>query len=261
MTDKLDAIARAIKGQHAAGEGYSNLTGDLEPADVAEAYKAQARLHELHAINGRGGLGGRKIALASKVQQELCGVDHPIAGGIFADEIVDSPASISLSDYHGLGIEFEMAMRIGQDIGVDDGPFDQHSIREVIASVHPAFELIIDRKADYSDLSALTMIADNAWCAGVVLGPEISNWRDRDLDELTGTLSWGSDAPVSARTGDADPLGSLAWVVNLVTEMGQTMHAGDVVITGSVIKTRYPAEPVKCRYEMADASSVELSIN
>ena len=103
LMDRLDKIAQTIKAEHEAGNTYKNLPDGLAPNDQAEAYAAQERLHALHAKGGRGAIGGRKIALASQVQQELCGVDHPIAGGIFADEIVISPAEISLSDYHGLG--------------------------------------------------------------------------------------------------------------------------------------------------------------
>ncbi len=261
MADKVDRIARAIFAVHEAGERFANLSGDLAPADIAEAYAAQDRLHRLHAEHGRGRLGGRKIALASKVQQELCGIDHPIAGGIFADEIMASPATVARADYHGLGIEFELAFKIGKGLTAADGPFDAASVRGAIASVHPAFELIDDRKADYADLDALTMAADNAWCAGVVLGPATSDWQGLDLYELPVSLHWNDDAPVHARTGDADPLGSLAWVTNEVTGRGGMLHAGDIVITGSVIKTRYPGAGEHFRYEIDGLGAVELTIN
>lgn len=260
MLEKIDKIARAIKAAHEGGETFANLAGDVAPDDVAQAYAAQDRLHALHAEAGRGVLGGRKIALASKVQQELCGIDHPIAGGIFAGEIMATPASVKLSDYQGLGIEFEMAVRLGKDLTVEDGPYNAENIRGAIASVHPAFELIIDRGADYTNLGALTMIADNAWCAGVVLGPEIAGWQDLDLNELPATLYWNDFAPISAKTGDADPLGSLAWVANLVTSMGNTMRAGEIVITGSVIKTRYPGAGEHFRYDIAGLGDVSLTI-
>ena len=260
MADKAERIARAIMAAHEAGETYENLTGDLTPADVVEAYAAQTRLHQLHVEGGRGALGGRKIALASKVQQELCGIDHPIGGGIFADEILASPATVELSRYHGLGVEFELAVTLAADLTGDGGPYSKDTIREAIASLHPAFELIIDRGADYSNIDALTMIADNAWCAGVVLGPEIAGWRDLDLDALPVKLFWNDDPPVEAKTGLADPLGSLAWVGNLVTGMGGTIRAGETVITGSVIKTRYPDAGDRIRYEIANLSEVALNI-
>lgn len=260
MTDKIDRIARFIRAAHEAGDGFANLEGDVAPDDVAQAYAAQDRLHALHAANGRGRLGGRKIALASKVQQELCGIDHPIAGGIYADEIVTSPAKVARDAYHGLGIEFELAVKFGEDVTAAGGPYDADTIRKTIASVHPAFELIIDREADYARLDALTMIADNAWCAGVVLGPEIPGWRDLDLNELPVKLYWNEDAPIEAKTGAADPLATLAWVANLVTSMGNIMRAGEIVITGSVIKTRYPGAGEHFRYEIAGLADVSLEI-
>ncbi|MEE8244349.1 MAG: hypothetical protein V3R27_05110, partial [Pseudomonadales bacterium] len=59
----------------------------------------------------------------------------------------------------------------------------------------------------------------------------------------------------------ADPLGSLAWVANLITGMGGTIHAGDIVITGSVIKTRYPEPGDRMRYDIDGRADVVLTIN
>ncbi|MEM8752801.1 MAG: hypothetical protein AAGF90_07485, partial [Pseudomonadota bacterium] len=240
MSDRADAIAREIMRQHEAGERYRDLPAPLGPRDMEEAYAAQFRLHELHEAGGRGPLGGRKIALASAVQQRLCGVDHPIAGGIFAAEIVESPATIRLADHHGLGLEFELAVTLGEDVAPDDGPLDAAGARAKAAAIRPAFELIIDRGADYGDLDARTMAADNAWCAGVVLGPEIEGWRDMDVEGTPVALLWNDEPAVAAKVGDADPFGSLAWVANVLTSAGRTIRAGEVVITGSVIKTRAP---------------------
>lgn len=261
MSDKADKIARAIKAAHEAGHQFKNLTGDHAPSDEAEAYAAQWRLQRLHALDGRGPLGGRKIALASQVQQELCGIDHPIAGGIFTREISQSPAQIASSDYHGLGIEFELAFKLADRLAAGSGPYDSQSIRRHIASVHPVLELIIDRGADYSNIDALTMIADNAWSAGIVLGAEIPDWSTLDLDALPVALHWNDDAPVSAVTGLSDPLGSLSWMVTLLTGQGQTVEAGEIVITGSVIRTRYPVGGERIRYDIAGKSSVSLTID
>ncbi|MEM8699695.1 MAG: fumarylacetoacetate hydrolase family protein [Pseudomonadota bacterium] len=255
--NKADEIAHEIRAQHRARRRFYALTGGLAPGDLDEAYAAQFALHRLEERGGRGPLGGRKIALASKVQQELCGIDHPIAGGIYAPEIYESPAEIALAAYHGLGVEFELAVEIGRDI---TGPgHDVESIRSHITGLRPAFELIIDRDANYETLDARTMIADNAWCAGVILGDPIPDWQDLDLAALPCRLEWSGEDPAEAVTGDADPLGSLAWVANLVTGQGEKIRAGEIVITGSVIKTRYPKGAVSARYQINE-SAVELSI-
>ncbi|MEM1277261.1 MAG: hypothetical protein AAGH74_12100 [Pseudomonadota bacterium] len=256
--ERAEQIAREIVSQHRAGRKYRQLTGDFMPRDIEEAYAAQTELHDIHAREGRGILGGRKIALASKVQQELCGVDHPIAGGIFKGEIIESPAKIPLSDYHGLGIEFELAIEIERTISRPG--LDRESIRHHIAAIRPAFELIIDREADYSILDARTMIADNAWCAGVIIGDPIEDWHKLDIDNLPCRLEWTAQDPAGAVAGDADPIGSLVWVANLVASQGLKIQAGEIVITGSVIKTRYPEGGEHIRYTIAD-QTVELTIS
>lgn len=266
MSDRADAIAREIMRQHAAGERFRNLPAPLAPTDMAEAYAAQFRLHALHdagaggSEGGRGRLGGRKIALASAVQQALCGVDHPIAGGIFADEIHESPGRLPLADYHGLGLEFELAVKLGRDLSPGDGPFTAAGMRAAAASIHPAFEMIVDRGADYGDLDARTMAADNAWCAGVVLGPAIEGWREADVEGMAVSLHWNDEPPLSALVGDADPFGSLAWVAEVLTGAGQVLRAGEVVITGSVIKTRAPEVGDHVRYRIGDGAEVAVSI-
>ncbi len=260
MTDLANEVAAELYRAHSAGESFRPLEGRMCPGDVTEAYRIQQAFQAMHATrsDGRGAIGGRKIALASKVQQELCGIDHPIAGGIFARDIQSSPANIALADYYGLGIEYEIAITLSESLS---GPQQQtaDSIRPLIASVHPAFEMITDRGADYSQLHAMTMIAENAWCAGVVLGPNIGTTPD--IASLPVTLHWNDEPPTHATSAAADPLGSLAWVVNLVTSMGETIEAGQPIITGSVMKTRYPVAGDQIRFAIDDHAEISLQIS
>ena len=70
-------------------------------------------------------------------------------------------------------------------------------MRALIETCHPAFELIEDRYADYSTMDALSLIADNCWCGGVVLGPAVIDWQTLALDQLTGTLEINGKKVVS----------------------------------------------------------------
>ncbi|MEM9046790.1 MAG: hypothetical protein AAGC81_19085, partial [Pseudomonadota bacterium] len=88
----------------------------------------------------------------------------------------------------------------------------------------------------------------------------IEDWHKLDIDSLPCRLEWTAEDPADAVTGDADPIGSLVWVANLVASQGLKIQAGDIVITGSVIKTRYPEGDEFIRYTIAD-QSVELTIS
>ena len=153
--DRLGQIAQLMLDQHKLKQNFQNLPKSLMPKDFDEAYKIQQIFQR---NSGRGDLGGFKIALASRVQQELCGIDHPIAGGIFANEIKTSPAIFELHNFHGLGLEFEIAVTLSDDLKPEMGPFNNQNIRKFIKSLSPAFELIIDRDADYSNINPLSMI-------------------------------------------------------------------------------------------------------
>ena len=254
---RLEQIAKFMLDQHKSKQNFQNLPETLMPKNLNEAYKIQ----EIFQKNsGRGQLGGFKIALASKVQQELCGIDHPIAGGIFANEIKSSPETFDLDNFHGLGLEFELAVTLSDDLKPGMEPFDKNNIKQFIKSLSPAFELIIDRDADYSNINPLTMITDNAWCSGIVLGKELSNWEKLNLDVIRSQLLWNDEAPQDAMIKDSNPLESLSWVSNLLTSLGRTIPKDSVIITGSVIKTRAPNKGDHIIYKVEDLSEVEIKI-
>ena len=255
--DRLEQTAQFMLDQHNLKQNFKNLPRTLMPSDINEAYKIQ----EIFQKNsGRGNLGGFKIALASKIQQELCGIDHPIAGGIFANEIKTSPAIFELQNFHGLGLEFEIAVTISDDLKPEMGPFNNQNIRRYIKSLSPAFELIIDRNADYSNINPLSMITDNAWCSGIVLGKELPDWTNLDLDTIQSKLFWNDETPQNAMIKDANPIESLLWVSNLLTSLGRTIPKNSVIITGSVIKTRAPKNGDNIIYNVGNLSEVEIKI-
>ena len=255
--DRLEQIAQFMLDQHNSKQTFQNLPETLMPKGFDEAYKVQQVFQK---NSSRGGLGGFKIALASKIQQELCGIDHPIAGGIFANEIKSSPSTFELSDFHGLGLEFEIAVTLSEDLKPEMGSFDKNNIRQYIKSLSPAFELIIDRNDDYYNINAFTMITDNAWCSGIVLGKELPNWENLDLDIIKSQLLWNDEPPQNAMIKDANPLESLSWVANLLLSHGRTIPKGSVIITGSVIKTRAPQRGDHIIYKVGNLSEVEIKI-
>lgn len=254
---KFAQIADKLAGTWETRPDYETLSGDLALSSIAEAYDAQAVVQQAFAAR-RGAIVGRKIALAAKAMQEFCGIDHPVGGAIFAGDLHDSPADIRLTDFNHLGLEFELALMLGEDIApaIDHAP---ESLLNRISSARPAYELIEDRSADYAALDVKTMIADNAWCGGVVLGPEIEGWRNMDLAALPARLSRPGHEDMEGSTAATDPLGSLAWVLNDLGGRGIAVKQGEVVITGSMLTTQFPARGDSYRFEISGAV-VEMSV-
>jgi 2-keto-4-pentenoate hydratase len=234
-----DRAARFVVDAHRNRDTYRNLPEGLGPRTVGEAYAVQEALRKLwEPVHGP--VAGLKIATTTKVMQQLMGIDHPCGGMIYARCIHASPATIRLAEFTHLVIECELAVRLKSGLPKVPGGQTRESVRAAIGAVMPAFELIEDRNAVYKETRALSLIADNAWNGGIVLGSEQPLPAGLDLNGLSGRLSVEGRERGQGKTDD--PLGALAWVANLAIERGRPMTAGMVVITGSVIPTQ-PIEP------------------
>jgi 2-keto-4-pentenoate hydratase len=252
------AAARFVRDAHASRAPYENLPGDLAPTTVAEAYAAQEALQELWTPL-YGPIAGLKIATTTKVMQQLMGIDHPCGGMIYERRIHTSPAKVSLGDYSYLCLEFELAVRLKAPLPARAEPYTASEVRAAVGEVMPAFELIEDRNAHYKSTKALSLIADNAWNAGIVLGTPVQVALDSELNGIRGRLTVNG---VEKGTGTTDdPMGALAWLANLAVERKRPIQAGMVVITGSVIPTLAPATTGEMfRFDIEGLGAVELAL-
>jgi 2-keto-4-pentenoate hydratase len=259
---KVAQIAARIFEAHRARQRFERLRGALAPASMAEAYEIQDEVHRLFREAGWGELAGHKIALTSKPIQELCGVDQPAGGAIFGSTVHRSPATIRVADFMHLGLEFELGVRLGRDLPAAGAPYDRDAVAAHVAACMPAFELIEDRGADYGDLDAASILTDKCWCGGVVLGPEVADWHDLDLTRAEVQLLWNGEVVDQGVTGAAmgHPFEGLAWLANLLASRGRGMRAGEIVITGSALKTRFPEAGDEVTYRIAGLGEATVRI-
>jgi len=256
--EKERAVARHLLEEHAGRVPYETLSGELALTDIAEAYRAQEAFVSMHRERSGASIAGYKIALTSAAMQAFVGVDHPLLGAIFDNTVVASPAEISLAAFQHVGIEFELALRLGHTVPA--GSYDATSITPFVDAVIPAFELIEDRNAVYENFDAKSLVADNAWSGGVVLGAPVTDWRVFDLTATQTRLEAGLETE-TATTGAAlgNPLTALAWAANTLSAQGRPLEAGMIVMTGSTLKTRFPKAGEHFFYEVEGIGSVQMS--
>jgi 2-keto-4-pentenoate hydratase len=228
------AAAAHLQAAHKARARYQNLPEAIAPTSVEEAYAAQEALASLWTPE-LGPVAGLKIATTTKVMQQLMGIDHPCGGMIFGSRIHMAPATIVKAGFVNVRLECELAVRLARDLPAGPEPYTRESARAAIGEVMAAFELIEDRNADYKTSKALSLIADNAWNGGIVIGAGRPLQAGLDLDGIRGTQTRNGREEGNGRTDD--PLGALAWLANLAAGRGRPIRAGMVVITGSVITT------------------------
>ena len=229
-----EAAAQALWSARRRRENYSNLPADLRPRSIADAYAAQDAYAALAAPT-YGPVAGAKIATTTKVMQQLMGIDHPCGGVIFRKTIHASPAALRQADFINLRIECEIALRLQAELPPTGAPWSRESVTPAVDAAMPAFELIEDRNASYRETDVRSMIVDNCWNGGIVLGDAVPSSRCPPLVGIAGRLAINGK-PVSDGHAE-DPYATLAWLANLWAERGKTLQRGMVVITGSVVAT------------------------
>jgi 2-keto-4-pentenoate hydratase len=236
--DKIPAAAHAIAVARRIRMPLAPLMPDTAPQDEAEGYAVQRAVHDL-LLPHQGALTGYKIGCTSKVMQEYLGIPHPCAGGVFERGVHESGVKLNSGDYVRVGVECEIAMRLARDLAPSEEPFTAEWVMEAVDACHPAIEIVDDRYAEWETLGAPTLIADDFFAAGCVLGAPVARLHLPDLREVMGlVLVNGVEA---GRGTGADVLGhpaeALAWLANHLAIEGRGLHAGQIVLTGSLVKT------------------------
>lgn len=251
------AAARFIADAHAGRQAYVNLPDHLAPPSLADAYAVQEALVALWTPL-HGPVAGLKIATTTKVMQALMGIDHPCGGMIYGQRIHPTGATLRLADHMHLVLEAELAVRVSRTLAKGAQPYTARSVRDAVAEVMPAFELIEDRNAHYKSTKAYSLIADNAWNAGIVLGKAVPVAASQELNGLAGKLTIDGVMKGEGRTDD--PMGALAWCANLAADRGRPLEKGQVVITGSVIATFPVTAGNGLRFEIEGLGAVEARV-
>ena len=251
--------AELLLAEHKANLRFKTLGPPDAPATISDAYDIQDRYVALLQSH-HGGTVGYKVGLTSATMQAFCGIDHPIAGVVLTSRVHRSGAIIRRSDFGRLGLEFEIAVRLKSDVPATSVPLTAEAIRPHIDGVCAAIELVDDRSADYADLDVRSLVADNSWNGGIVLSEFATAWLD--LESVLGRATRDHEAIGEGHGRDilGHPFNSVAWVATQLASRGAGLKAGQIVMTGSVMKTVFPAEDAMYRFDLAPIGSVEVRL-
>ena len=233
------------------------LPPELLPADLDEAYAIRAAFEDIEKARGRGEVVGYKIGLTTPIMQKLCGVNEPCYGAIFATEVHQRRAELPARNYCRLGIETEIAVRLGEDLP-QSGSADR--VAAAVESCMAAIEVLEDLRHDYKRLSAAAMVAGNVWNAGVVLGQPVGDWRRLDLAKLGARLTINGREIGHGKGGDVmgNPLNALAWLADKLASAGTPLKRGMIVMTGSMVPIQFPAAGDHAIVEVEGLGTAEL---
>ncbi len=132
-------------------------------------------------------------------------------------------------------VEAEFVFEIGRDAPPNQLRWSLNDAAAIVGRMLVGIEVASSPLSSINALGPTVVVSDFGNNAGLILGPEVSNWRARTLDELTAeTFIDGK----SAGTGNAasvfgGPLGSLQFVAELCAKRGRPLKAGMLISTGA----------------------------
>jgi 2-keto-4-pentenoate hydratase len=226
MTDP--AIQQAAALLVAARRQRRTLDGlppGLRPSSTEAAFAIQ---DEVMALLGERA-GGWKVGLAPGAA--------PSCAPMFASLIHESPLEIPAADVPLLGVEAEIAVRLGHDLPPRAAPYGRDDVLAAIDTVCPAIEIVDSRLREFLKSSPDDKLADNVGNGGFVYGAPIAAWRALDLSALRVRFELAGKQLVDKIGGcpSGDPIIAVVWLANHLTGRCGGLKAGQIVTTGSCI--------------------------
>ena len=230
-TNEQQTIAKAFLAARQKKTPLTSYPGAM-PASMADAYAIQ---DVAIALDGRL-VGGWKVG---RIAAEL--VDHygdnRLTGPIFTDEIVEGdqgqrPAMSVYADGFAAA-EAEVLLCLG-DVGERD--YDIDTVKDCIADVRTGIEIASSPFQAINRSGPAVTASDYGNNKGLVLGPVIPGWRDKDLIRMPVEF-FIDDAPAGAATMETmldGPFGSALFLIRTLRARGIAIAPGTWVSTGAI---------------------------
>lgn len=251
MADALGTLLEARRGRKVLAP-----LGAAAPVDEAAGYALQRRLAEaLGAVPPF----GFKIGATTAQMQAYLGLAGPAAGFVPATSPKPDGATLRWVDYVNPGVECEVGIRLGRDLPF--GSCTRGEAAAAVAEVFPAIEIVEKRYGDLAELGTPTLIADQVFHAGGVLGAPVETWRELDLGAVCGELRVEGIVRGSGHGRDllGHPFEALAWLAGsgAAREFGG-LRQGQVVWLGSVTPPIWLDAPGRVEVEFTGLGLVSL---
>ena len=264
MTDtkRWKRAAEHIVRQRIALTPIEALSPRSRPQDEAQGYALQTEVNRLLSKAGYGRVVGHKIGCTTPVMQAFLGIPNPCAGDVFEQTVRHGSATVPRSGFVKLGIECEIAVELGRNVFPSDGPFTRDSIAPAVNALMAAIEIVDDRYRNYSELGVPTLIGDDFFDSGCVLGEPVFEWRDLDLTAISGA-TWINGKEVGRGAGRlimGHPFDALAWLARSRAARGMGLKQGEFVLLGSVVETKWLNAGDEARIEIEALGSTSLNV-
>ena len=234
----MSSTARDIAGSFvAARQDARALRGfpGEPPRTLAAGYRVQDEAIALWPD----AIAGWKIGRAPAHQVAELGAER-LAGPIFKSLVwrAGPGAAVEFPVYENgfAAVEAEYVFRIGKDAPADKVTWTRDEAIDLIDAMHVGVELAGSPLATINDLGATVVVSDFGNNHGLILGPEVEDWRAKlekglSAETFIEAISVGKGGASAAPDG---PIDALVFLLEHLAGRGKPLAAGQLVSTGAV---------------------------
>jgi 2-keto-4-pentenoate hydratase len=193
---------------------------------------------------------GWKLGLGTAAAMAQHGTSAPVVGYLTDRGLRPSGGAVAIGDWAKPAAEPEIAVHVERDVPADG---DRDAVAAAIAGLGVALELVdLGGGGQLEDI-----LADDIFHRHVVLGPPSS---DVAAEELRGAIVLGGEPQYVgeplALVGD--PVAALAHLASHLAAFGETVRAGEVLITGSIVPALSVTPDQRLEYRLEPVGELTL---
>lgn len=249
LAERLDAAMLAKKAM-------PQITLEHPALTLADAYAIQSLLVHRRQQRGERRI-GMKMGLTSRAKMLQVGVNEMSWGRLTDAMLLEEGGVLTRANYIHPRLEPELAFLIGKPLS---GIVTAAQAMASVDGVAPAMELVDSRYQDFK-FTLNDVVADNSSAAGLVVG----SWcrADRDLTNLGVVLEVNGIVTETASTAAilGNPVRALVAAARLAAEAGESLHPGDIVMSGGLTAAHSIAPGETVRATLQNLGFVSISIS
>lgn len=212
-------------------------------ATMNDAFAVQRRLVRASSERQAGFKGGG-ITIAA---QESLGIDRPMTGVLYRSGWIEAAEPVTVETVKGVDqvIETELGFIVAVDIGAR--PLTAEQARDAIEAVVPIIEMPVSYAARMEGATPIDSVAVNLGSDKYLVGARAPT-ADVEADSIDIALYRDDELLHETNTSiiKHGVWGNLLALMHEIVDQGRTIHAGDVIISGSIGEV-HPAAPGEYR--------------
>lgn len=261
MSESIDLVAW-LDAALSAPELVPDIRERQPEISPLEAYRLQAGVMNARVARGDR-IVGYKAALTSAAMQQQVGIPEPMLGTLLASKVYDETMPVSLREKGFLRatLEPEIAVVLASDL---QGPgLTRADVFAAVGGYLPAIELGDYRTDEAVGRTLVGSVVCNTFNGGILLGQPMT---PAGLDLRTEGMSmYLNGEPAGSGTGMevlGDPLNSVAFMANKLGEIGQTLRAGMLLMTGSIVASiaLHPGDHIEVKFTRLGTVQVKITV-